>query len=276
MTALDLTRPHESAGTRRIVARALLIGDRIETGGLERNDLIATTPLAFHAGQTGFVAIYRFGVIVLLGLSPLEEDEILTRIRPRVTGPRARTDDETAQIDIAPQGDEKIPPGGPITIHDMTDQRFLVIADALAKSVALGRDERLVNGVFDTIEPFAANLARHGRPPWSRRAMLRLIGEALLVQHRVSGRVAVEDKPDILWDRPDLERLYQRLNDEYELDERANTLKRKLDVIVETARALTDMIEADRTTRLEAVVIMLIVIEIALSLFQIFVIGGKH
>jgi uncharacterized Rmd1/YagE family protein len=274
MTDADLASVPDSVAPRRLVARALLVGDRIDTGGLERKDLIATTPLAFHAGQ-GFVAIFRFGVIVLVGLTPLEEDDVITRIRARVTGPRARTDDETAQIDIAPLAEEKIPPGGPLMLRELTDQRFLVIADALAKSVALGRDERLVNGVFDTIEPFAANLAKSGRPPWRRRSMLRLIGDALLVQHRVSGRIAVEDKPDILWERPDLERLYQRLNDEYELDERAQTLKRKLEVIVETARVLTDIIEADRTTRLEAIVILLIATEILLTLFQIFV-AGKH
>ena len=49
----------------------------------------------------------------------------------------------------------------------------------------------------------------------------------------------------MLWDRPDLERLYIRLEDEYELKERGETLKRKLDTIVETARTLTDMIDAN-------------------------------
>ena len=100
--------------------------------------------------------------------------------------------------------------------------------------------------------------------------MLRLIGQALLVQHRLSGRVAVEEKPDVLWDRPDLERLYARVEDEYELKERTITLKRKLDVIVETARALTDVIEADRATRLEATIVLLIVAEIMLTLAQMF------
>ena len=99
--------------------------------------------------------------------------------------------------------------------------------------------------------------------------MLRLIGQTLLVQHRVSGRVAVEEKPDVLWDRPDLERLYARLEDEYELKERAGTLKRKLDTIVETARILTDMIDADRATRLEATIVVLIMAEILLTLGQI-------
>jgi uncharacterized Rmd1/YagE family protein len=104
--------------------------------------------------------------------------------------------------------------------------------------------------------------------------MLKLIGQTLLVQHRVSGRVAVEEKPDVLWDRPDLERLYARLEDEYELKERAETLKHKLDMIVETARILTDILDADRATRLEATIVVLIVAEILLSLIQILVL--KH
>ena len=103
-----------------------------------------------------------------------------------------------------------------------------------------------------------------------RREMLRLIGQALQVQHRVSGRVAVEDKPDVLWDRPDLERLYARLEDEYELKERGQTLHNKLQLIVETVRALTDIIDADRSSFMEAAIIILILAEIVISLFQLF------
>ena len=262
--------PAASPAPSRLTARALLLGDRIDAGDLERPDMISATPLAFHAGSSGFVAIYRFGVAVLVGLTPLEEEDFLAKIKLRVAGKRERVDDETALIAIAPSHEDKIPPGGPIQTKDFSEERFLVVADALAKSVSLTRDEREVNAVFDVIEPFAAQLARDGRPPWKRRAMLRLIGQTLLVQHRVSGRVAVEEKPDVLWDRPDLERLYARLEDEYELKERAGTLKRKLDVIVETARALTDIIDADRATRLEATIVVLILAEIAITFYQMF------
>ncbi|MBK9081711.1 MAG: RMD1 family protein [Rhizobiales bacterium] len=254
--------------TRRIVARALLLGDRIDAAGLERPDTISTSPLAFRAGEGGYVAIYRFGVAVLAGLTPLQEEELLRQLDLRVVGRRERRDDETAILEIAPDVEDRAPPGGPIQLKDDSPQRFLVVADSLAKTVSLARDEREVNAVFDVVEPFAAELARRGRPPWKRRAMLRLIGQALLVQHRVSGRIAIDEKPDVLWDSPDLERLYARLEDEYELKERAGTLKRKLDVIVETARAMTDIIDADRATRLEATIVILIVAEIFLTLYQ--------
>ena len=85
----------------------------------------------------------------------------------------------------------------------------------------------------------------------------------------MSGRVAVEEKPDVLWDRPDLERLYARLEDEYELSERARTLARKLDVVQETARALTDLIDAQRSVRLEATIVLLIVFEILITFYEL-------
>jgi uncharacterized Rmd1/YagE family protein len=253
----------------RHIARALIVGERIDTAGLERPDMISQLPLAFRVGEQGMAALFRFGVAVMVGLTPLEEEDLLLKLKWRVTGERARGDDETAVLEISPEGDELKTPGGPIQIKNLSPQRFLVVADALSKTVALARDEREVNAVFDVIEPFAAQLAARGRPPFRRRAMLRLIGQALLVQHRVSGRIAVEDKPDVLWDRPDLERLYARLEDEYELSERAGALKRKLDVIVETAHALTDIIDADRSTRLEWAIIILIVAELIAAIVQI-------
>jgi uncharacterized Rmd1/YagE family protein len=253
----------------RLTARALIVGERIDTAGLERPDMIASLPLAFRVGREGMVALFRFGVAVMVGLTPLEEEDTLAKLLSRVSGERARGDDETAVLEIAPEVDEQKASGGAIQIKNLSPQRFLVIADALAKTVALARDEREVNTVFDVIEPFAAKLAQSGKPPFRRRAMLRLIGQALLAQHRVSGRVAVEEKPDVLWDRPDLERLYARLVDEYELNERAGVLKRKLDVIVETAHALTDIIDADRATRLEAAIVILIVLELMAAVYQI-------
>jgi len=120
------------------------------------------------------------------------------------------------------------------------------------------------------VEPFARVLAEQGRTPGGRRAILKHIGHALLVQHRVSGRVAVAEKPDAVWDRPDLERLYARLQDEYELTDRADALARKLALISETATMLTDIIDTKRSLRLEIMIVVLIVFEIIITAYQIF------
>jgi len=255
---------------RRLTARAILLGERIDTVGLERSEMISTNPLAFRVGGHGEVVLFRYGVAVLFDLSPVEEDEVLRGLRPRITAPFDRYEDETATIEIVTEGEELIAPGGPIVVRDLSPPRLLVIADALAKNLALARDEREVSKVFETIEPFAVELARDGRLPAKRRQVVRTIGQALLTQHRVSGRIEVEEKPDVLWDHPQFERLYARLADEYEVKERAAALARKLRIISETTSVLTDLIDTGRSLRLEATIVALIVVEVIILLYELF------
>jgi len=89
----------------RLTARALIVGERIDTAGLERPDMISSLPLAFRVGEPGMAALFRFGVAVMVGLSPLEEEDLLAKLRSRVTGARALGDDEIAVLEIAPDGE---------------------------------------------------------------------------------------------------------------------------------------------------------------------------
>lgn len=268
MTAAPVPSP-TSAPSQRVNARTFHLGERLDTAGLERSDLISTTPLAFRV-HAGCAVLFRYGVVILIGLTPIQEDEILRSIKPRVGGPFPTVEEDTATLEIAAEREDQIAPGGPITVRDLSAPRLLVVADALAKNVALVRDEREVSKVFEVIEPFTAELARTGRPAFNRRKMLRTIGQALLVHHRMSGRIEVEEKPDILWDHPQFERLHARLADEYELKDRASALVHKLTVIDETTRALTDIIDTERSTRLEATIVLLIVVEVVIAIYDIF------
>jgi uncharacterized Rmd1/YagE family protein len=260
--------------TTRLTARAMLLGERLDTAQLEHADVISTAPLAFRV-DGGYAVLFRYGIVVLIGLTPVQEDDLLRGLRPRIAGAFAKTESESALIEINSQQDDQVVPGGPITVRDLSAPRLIVVADVLAKSVALSRDEREVAKVFEVTEPFAAELARNGRSPSNRRQMLRTIGQALLVHHRISGRVEVEEKPDILWDHPQFERLHARLVDEYEIKERATALARKLRVIDETARALTDIIDTERSVRLEATIVILILVEILFGIYQLFVLGAR-
>jgi uncharacterized Rmd1/YagE family protein len=230
-----------------VTAHAILLGDRINTSGIE-GETLSTSPLTIRIDNEGIAVLFRYGVVVLIGLSQQQEQELL----------------------------DQVPAGGPILVRAMSPERLLVISDVLAKSVVLAHDERRVAEVFEVIEPFARELATRGKARLNRTGILRLIGNALLVQHRVSGRVAITEKPDALWDRPDLERLYARLEDEYELQERVDTLNRKLAVISETATTLADIIDTQRSLRLELIIVALIALEIVITFYQILASRAGH
>jgi required for meiotic nuclear division protein 1 len=259
----------------RVTAHACHVGDRINITGFE-GEAISAAPLAIRSGKNGVAILFRYGVAVLIGLSPLEEADFLEKLTPRILGKLDIYEDETATIEQIKETQDQAPAGGPIMVRTMSLERLLVIADVLAKSVVLAHDERQVAKVFDVIEPFAQELAVHGKTRRDRTGILKLIGNALLVQHRVSGRVAVAEKPDALWDRPDLERLYARLEDEYELKERVDALNRKLAVVSDTANTLADIIDTRRSLRLELIIVALIAFEIVISVYQIYFMHSGH
>jgi len=256
------------ASTRRRV-RAFLLSDRIDTANLEHDGVVSTAPVTYKFGKDGFVTLFRYGVAVTMCLSPEEEQQVLRTLEPRLVRPIRPPEEETLLIEQAPDKDDQILPGGPLLLKQITPEHLVVIADALSKSVVLARDEREVAGVFDIVEPFARQLAENGRLYEGRRTILRHIGNALLVQSRLSGRVAVTEKPDVVWDRQDLDRLYARLEDEYELKERAEALSRKLAVIANTAEILTDTIDTRRSLRLELIIVILIAVELVIAGFQV-------
>ena len=264
-----MSQASKPLGGPRTTARAFFVSDRLNTSGLERGDVLATTPLAFRVNENGVAILFRYGVVVLIGLNALEEEEFLRGLQSRMTGVFARRDEEIATIELASEREDQIPPGGPICLQSLSPERLILIGEALAKSVVLARHEREVASVFDTTEPFARELAQSGRMHGGRAAILKHIGNALSVRHRVTGPVEVSEKPDILWDKPHLERLYTRLADEYELKERAESLNRKLGVIAETAQVLTDIIDTRRALRLELIIVFLILFEVIITVYQL-------
>ena len=163
---------------------------------------------------------FRFGGAVMVGLTPLEEEDTLARLKSRVSGVRAKGDDETAMWRSRPRGTTREGPAARSRSRTFRRSAFWSSPTRWPRPwrwpATSARSTRC-----STSSSRSPPGSPHRPAAVQAQSMLRLIGQALLAQHRVSGRVAVEEKPDVLWDRPDLERLYARLEDEYELKERA-------------------------------------------------------
>jgi uncharacterized Rmd1/YagE family protein len=260
----------KSATPGSITLRALLLGQRLEMRGLENQDTIALMPLTLRIGQQGVAFLFRYGVVVFVGLSTTEEDTFLGSLRPRIVDALATPEIDQVSIILKPDGEDQIEPSGIIALKEASTERLQIIANVLSKNVVLALHESQIATAFDRIEPLAAALKRRGRGGREARQLIQQIGDILLTQHRMVGRVAVEDKPDVLWDRPELERLYARLADEYELVDRSRAIDRKLTLVGETVRTLLELVQDQRSVRLEWYIIGLIGIEILLSVYQIF------
>lgn len=244
----------------RLKVHALLLGDRLIADRSSNPDMISSAPFCFRKGD-GYAVVFRYGALVLVGLAPDAEQAVLAQYAQG----GAAIEEERVELAIAPDQEEGQTADGRLQIKALTPAHVLVLADILAKSIALARYEREIASVFDTIEPAAATLAVSGRIPSRRKTLLQLIGSALLAQHRVSGRIAFAEKPDALWDHPELERFYARLEDEFEIIERGTLLHGKVDVVASAAQTFTDMMDTARSARLEILIVVLILAELIIA-----------
>jgi uncharacterized Rmd1/YagE family protein len=255
-----LERVETSAAHIRV--HAALLGDRLVPDRSDSLEVVSASPFCVRKGL-GYAVILRYGAVVLVGLTPQDEQAILAQYSHTANAPPI--EEERVDLVIRPDQEEGLAASGMLQIKALTPAHVLVLADILAKSVALARYEREVAAVFDTIEPAASTLAVSGRIPKARKALLKLIGSALLAQHRVSGRIAFAEKPDILWEHPELERFYARLEDEYEIVERGTLLNGKVSAVSSAAQTFTDMMDTARSTRLEILIVILILAELIIA-----------
>lgn len=267
-------KQNDLIGWQQVTVRAFLVGQRIDLRALNRTETLAVAPLAVAAGERGMAVLFRYGAAVLFNLQPVEEAAFLVSLNSVVGDPFDTPESEEVQLRVEPGGEERVDAQGVIHLREVTTERLLVVADVLAKSVVIAWNEHRVLRAFDRIEPVAAALHGRGGRRVAAQELLDHIGDVLLSQHRMVGRVEVTEKPELLWDRPELERLYLRLQEEFELPERDRALSRKLELISQTATTALGLLQARRSLRVEWYIVILIVVEILLTLYEMFVAGA--
>jgi len=197
-------------------------------------------------------------------MNPLEEEGIINGIDIRLIDSLAVRESETVQVFFEADGGDQPLPNGSLCLENDAPERLLLVAEALATSVALAYDERRITQAFDRVVPIASSLKQRKLLLGSQGEPVEQIGEALLIQQRLAGRVEFADRPDVLWDHPELERLWVKLT----TSGPGRAVGQKLELIRETADTMADLLSTRTSHRLEWYIIGLICLEVLLGLFN--------
>ena len=258
------------AGTVEVVlVRALLLGERLDTRALERDQPLGVAPLTVEIPGGGDAVLFRYGAVVLFGPPSAALDDFVAGLRPLVTAALPIPERDDARLLIRPDAEQHVDLAGNIFLREKTTESLQVVADILGKGLVLSHYETRIADIFDGIEPLAATVREKGRVGARSKQLLRHIGDVLLIQQKMVGRVETGEKPELLWDHPELERLYVRLAEEYELRDRDRALDRKLDVISRTVETLLGLVQTRSSLRVEWYIVLLIVAELLLTTYPL-------
>jgi required for meiotic nuclear division protein 1 len=251
-----------------ISARASIVGERLALKSLESIKPLATNPLIVRAGATGCAVLLRYGAIVTFNLSIEEERKLLKTLASHIRDPLKATASEVLAIAFRPNVNERLE-SEILWLQECSAERLQIVAEALGKSVVLDYYEQEISLLFERIKPFTTAIQGKNLRPPKEKELLSYIGGMLLIQQKMLGIVEVGERPDTTWDRPELGRLYLRLEDEYELRERLVALEQKLALISKTVETALGILQRNSSHRVEWYIVILIVVEIVLSIYDL-------
>ena len=279
--------PNPIQTPRVFQAQAVLAGTGIDLAALGSTDRTGGAPLVVELIGTltgarlsdgsarGVAVLFRYGAVVFFDASPAGIADYLRQIGTHIRQPLQQGERETEVLDIrVDAGAKESIEGNTLVLADVTLEKLQLVADIMAKSVSLAHHEKNIERQFERIEPFAVNLDHWGRGGRAARELLQHLGGALLAEHRVVAGARIDDSPELLWDHPELERLWARLRDEFEIRERFAALHGKLNLISRTAETALELMQNRRALRVEWAIVGLIVFEIVLTLVQ-WALGGQ-
>ncbi len=220
-----------------------------------------------HVLDAGEAFVYPFGVLVFWNTPKENREAEVARLRqafPRLTPEMVREDflvreEPDARIGVS---------AGTLTLDRLTAERAGIVALTMGQSAAMEYYERIVEQLFQRTNSLVHRLETRGTVPLRTLPLHRFIGEAISTRNEVLSVLHLLDKPDAVWDDPAMDRIYVDLRGEFDLADRYGAMELKLRGVQEALELVLDVARDRRLVLLESAIVLLIVVELALSLIH--------
>lgn len=146
----------------------------------------------------------------------------------------------------------------------------LTISHGFAQSVKLGAFEDTISMSFEQTRHIPINLAAKGKIPLSRKEIRKKMGALFLDRSSINLHTDVLDTPEFFWEHPDLEPIYLDVANELDIETRGQVLNQRLDVLRELFEMLGNELNHQHSSRLEWIIIWLILLEVIITLLTHF------
>ena len=218
------------------------------------------------------VYLFHFGSVVCVNLQHHEILDVihyLKRLEPEIDIAQNFPYEDDYKLEVNPDADFSIN-NDSLVVAAQYDYHLEIIATILAKSVSLEKNENEVDALLDRIEAVVNNLSR-GELGMTDSGLARMTANILRFRLNTLSYIMLLDNPDITWNNEEAASLHNELSLLFELKERYENLRHKTETLMDITEAFSGLVHARRGTRLEWAIIILIMIEIVLSLYSMFI-----
>ncbi|RZI47552.1 hypothetical protein EDM53_01230 [Rickettsiales endosymbiont of Peranema trichophorum] len=157
-----------------------------------------------------------------------------------------------------------------ITLESHDPYIKLSLSYGLSQSVKLTSFENSVDKTVAATKHIPQNIIKTGKVALSRRVLSIKIGELFAERNSINLHSTILDTPEFFWRRPRYQTYYDMSVKFMDIHTRLEILNKRLSVIQELYQMLSNELQYIHASRLELVIIFLIMIEVVLGIWREF------
>lgn len=213
--------------------------------------------------------IYYFGSLVFINMEYHEIMDVINYIKRIDVNLKNNIPDEYIdeyKLEVDPSYDFML-------YNDlMTSNEFLpyyldILSLVLAKSTALRKIEVDADKLLDNIED-VINFLDTGKLNMSDEQLAKTSAQVLRFKYHTISNLMLLDKPRAAWDNEDIENFFIQATELFEFKDRYQKITRKTEVLQDITEVFASLSHERRGTKLEIMVIVLILFELILGLIE--------
>lgn len=216
--------------------------------------------LYFKKSDDKFLYIFHYGMISFFNMTSNEREQVLKDIEPLCKNYISDKHSEEIQVEVIKStirvSFEKV------ILPEMNAEMIRLVMLNASQSVALNRYSEITEDLLIETNQHTLFLEKKGKLDISGNKLKRFIGKILNIKNKISENLYIFDSPDITWEDEQLNKLNLDLKQTFDLKDRYQLIHDRIDIIKENLELFKDIMDHKESSRLEWIIIILIVIEV--------------
>lgn len=217
------------------------------------------------------VYMYNFGSLVFINMAFNEIQDMVKYLK---------TIDKTMKIDdiqkfsddyrLEVRADYEYSLGNETMTASLFEKYYIdIISMILAKSISLEMVEYETDKLLDNIEDVIGFLEQ-GKLNMSDKQLAKTTAKVIRFKYNTISNLMLFEKPSAAWNNEDIEKFFMEMMNLFDIEDRYSKITRKTEILRNITEVFGSLSHEKRATKLEVIVVLLILFEVILALFEFF------
>jgi len=224
--------------------------------------------LVYEDGEASFIFLYSFGALVFFNVDPARQTAFIEKLKVIVGKSDVLVTSDEYALEVQ-EGVKNEVQFERVVMDRLTLDRINLLALILAQSTTLEYFEIKVDELLRKTSEISEHLKRKGQLKRSVKEIYKFVGYCMSTKQELVTSMYLLDRPDETWQDQVLDSLHRDASEMFELRSRYKTIDYKLKMIQENLELIGDLLSTRKGELLEVLIILLIAVEIALFMYEL-------